>query len=168
MTTFPRDFDIFSPSEPRIIPWCTSFWKGSGVLTRPRLCSTCVHRRCISKHPTPRPVTRRIRHLRTHEQALVCLSNREIIDASRGRTFHCKMANNRFFHLSFRPNLFSHLPAFNYNGNCTSRFGFRHKSLRGAIHTLITPFFLTSRRPRLRTASPHSTPSLSTNTTASD
>jgi len=32
-----------------------------------------------------------------HEQALVCLSNREIVYASRGRTFHCKMANNRFF-----------------------------------------------------------------------
>ena len=32
-----------------------------------------------------------------NEQALVCLSNREIVDASRGRTFHCKMANNRFF-----------------------------------------------------------------------
>ena len=41
-------------------------------------------------------------HMNTHthmyEQALVCLSNREIVDASRGRTFHCKMANNRFFH----------------------------------------------------------------------
>jgi len=32
-----------------------------------------------------------------NEQALVCLSNREIVDASRGRTFHCKTANNRFF-----------------------------------------------------------------------
>jgi len=32
-----------------------------------------------------------------HEQALVCLSNREIVDASRGCTFHCKLANNRFF-----------------------------------------------------------------------
>jgi len=30
-----------------------------------------------------------------YEQALVCLSNREIVDASRGCTFHCKMANNR-------------------------------------------------------------------------
>jgi len=30
-----------------------------------------------------------------HEQVLVCLSNREIVDASRGRTFYCKMANNR-------------------------------------------------------------------------
>ena len=29
------------------------------------------------------------------EQALVCLSNREIADASRRCTFHCKMANNR-------------------------------------------------------------------------
>jgi len=29
-----------------------------------------------------------------YEQAIVCLSNREIGDASRG-TFHCKMANNR-------------------------------------------------------------------------
>ena len=30
----------------------------------------------------------------THEQALVCLSNREIVDASRWCTFHCKMAKN--------------------------------------------------------------------------
>ena len=34
-----------------------------------------------------------------YEQALVCLSNREIVDASRGRIFHCKMANNRVFFL---------------------------------------------------------------------
>jgi len=41
---------------------------------------------------------RRIRCERiSHEQALVCLSNREIVDASRGCTFYCKMANNRFF-----------------------------------------------------------------------
>jgi len=33
----------------------------------------------------------------SYEQALVCLCNREIVDASRGCTFHCKMANNRFF-----------------------------------------------------------------------
>ena len=32
-----------------------------------------------------------------NEQALVRLSNREIVDASRGHTFHCKMTNNRFF-----------------------------------------------------------------------
>jgi len=32
-----------------------------------------------------------------NEQALVCLSNEEIVDASRGRTFHCEMANNRCF-----------------------------------------------------------------------
>jgi len=29
-----------------------------------------------------------------NEQFLVCLFYREIVDASRGRTFHCKMANN--------------------------------------------------------------------------
>ena len=29
-----------------------------------------------------------------YEQALVCLSNRDIVDASRGRTVLCKMANN--------------------------------------------------------------------------
>jgi len=29
-----------------------------------------------------------------YEQALVCLSNREVVDASRGCTFHCKMACN--------------------------------------------------------------------------
>jgi len=34
-------------------------------------------------------------HPGRYPQALVCLSNREIVDASRGRTFHCKMANNR-------------------------------------------------------------------------
>jgi len=32
-----------------------------------------------------------------YEQALVCLCNRDIVDASRGRTFHCNMANDRFF-----------------------------------------------------------------------
>ena len=32
-----------------------------------------------------------------YEQALVCLSNREIVDASRGCTFHCKVANIRCF-----------------------------------------------------------------------
>ena len=29
------------------------------------------------------------------QQALVGLSNRKIVDASRGRTCHCKMSNNR-------------------------------------------------------------------------
>jgi len=29
-----------------------------------------------------------------YEQAVVCLFNRKTVDASRGRTFHCKMANN--------------------------------------------------------------------------
>jgi len=37
------------------------------------------------------------RGLGVNEQALVCLSNRELVDASRGRTFHCETANNRFF-----------------------------------------------------------------------
>ena len=55
-----------------------------------------------------------------YEQALVCLSNREIFHASRGRTFHCKMANDRFFLVMCRPNLFSHLSAFNYNGRYTT------------------------------------------------
>jgi len=32
-----------------------------------------------------------------YEQALVCLSNRDIVDASWGQTFHCKMASNCFF-----------------------------------------------------------------------
>jgi len=32
-----------------------------------------------------------------HATALVCLSNREIVDASRGCTYHCKMADNLFF-----------------------------------------------------------------------
>ena len=30
-----------------------------------------------------------------YEQALVCLSNRYIVDASRARTFQCNMANHR-------------------------------------------------------------------------
>jgi len=34
-----------------------------------------------------------------NEQALVWLSSREFVDASRGCTCHCKMANNRFFSL---------------------------------------------------------------------
>jgi len=42
-------------------------------------------------------VTASQEYVNTYEQALVCLSNREIVDASRGCTFHCKMANNRFF-----------------------------------------------------------------------
>jgi len=36
-----------------------------------------------------------------NEQALVCLPNREIVDASRGRTFHCEMANNRLITVFF-------------------------------------------------------------------
>ena len=40
-------------------------------------------------------VTRAERVATVYEQALVCLSNKEIVDASRGRRFHCKMANNR-------------------------------------------------------------------------
>ena len=55
----------------------------------------------------------------TYAQALVCLSNREIVDASRWYTFRCKMANNRFFFYLLWPNLFSHLASFNYNGLCT-------------------------------------------------
>ena len=35
------------------------------------------------------------------DQALVCLSNREIVDASRGCTFHCNMANNRLITVFF-------------------------------------------------------------------
>jgi len=41
--------------------------------------------------------------LSQYEQALICLSNREIVDASRGCTFHCKNGelslNNRLFSL---------------------------------------------------------------------
>ena len=36
-----------------------------------------------------------------NKQALVCLSNREMVDASRGCTFHCKMANNRLITVGF-------------------------------------------------------------------
>ena len=36
-------------------------------------------------------------HVCEDEQALVCLSNREIVDASSGRIFHCKIAKNRVF-----------------------------------------------------------------------
>jgi len=38
---------------------------------------------------------------RTYEQALVCFSNRETVDASGGRPFHCKMANNRLITVVF-------------------------------------------------------------------
>jgi len=56
--------------------------------------------------------------LPAHGQALVFLSYREMVDASRGRTFCCKMANdnNRFFFELCWPNLFSHLAGFNHNG----------------------------------------------------
>ena len=36
-----------------------------------------------------------------HEQALVCHSNIEIVDASRWCTFNCKMANNCFISVFF-------------------------------------------------------------------
>jgi len=36
-----------------------------------------------------------------HKQALVCLSDREIVDWSRGQQFHCKMANNRSIPILF-------------------------------------------------------------------
>ena len=39
--------------------------------------------------------------LDVYEQALVCLSNREVAYASRGRTFHSEMANNRFITVVF-------------------------------------------------------------------
>ena len=37
----------------------------------------------------------------SNEQALVCLYKREIVVASRGRPFHCKMANSRFITVVF-------------------------------------------------------------------
>ena len=37
----------------------------------------------------------------SYEQALVCLSNREMIDASRGRRLHRRMANNRLTTIFF-------------------------------------------------------------------
>jgi len=42
-----------------------------------------------------------LRQAEVHKQALVCLSNREIMDASRGRTCHCLMANNRIMTVFF-------------------------------------------------------------------
>ena len=35
LTTLPRLLDIFWPSSPRISPWLTSRWNGSGVETKP-------------------------------------------------------------------------------------------------------------------------------------
>jgi len=35
------------------------------------------------------------------DQALVCICNRENVDASRGRIFHCKMAKNRLITVVF-------------------------------------------------------------------
>ena len=49
--------------------------------------SAAVHPRMNNDHT--------LTSLRSYEQALVCLSNREIVDASRGRPFHYKMANDR-------------------------------------------------------------------------
>jgi len=47
----------------------------------------------------------RIKRTRSHqvryEHALVCLSNRAIVDASRGRTFHYTIANNRLIPFCF-------------------------------------------------------------------
>ena len=37
----------------------------------------------------------------SHEQALVCLPNRDTVDASRGRTCHCEMATNRVITVVF-------------------------------------------------------------------
>jgi len=58
-----------------------------------------------------------------HEQALVCLSNREIVDASRGCIFHCKMAtyhsNQRFFLYFCGLIYLANLAVFKYNGLCT-------------------------------------------------
>jgi len=47
--------------------------------------------------PAPQPPFCMPYTIQHYEQALVCLSNREIVDASRGCTFHCNMANNRVF-----------------------------------------------------------------------
>ena len=63
----------------------------------------------------PRRVTVRINpdihpsiYLTVYEQALVCPSNGEILDVSRGRPCHCKMADNRGF-LKFCISPFSRL-----------------------------------------------------------
>ena len=45
LITLPRLFDIFSLFSPRIMPWLTSFWNGSGVLTTPRSKSTLCQKR---------------------------------------------------------------------------------------------------------------------------
>ena len=76
----------------------------------------CVHSHllcCSAAAPSGKPLT------------LVCLSNREILDVSRGRPFHCKRANNRCF--SDRVGLF-------------------------CIHT--SPFVVPQRRPRQATRAP--------------
>mmetsp|Transcript_29056 Transcript_29056/g.49658 ORF Transcript_29056/g.49658 Transcript_29056/m.49658 type:complete len:288 (-) Transcript_29056:531-1394(-) len=52
LTTLPRDLDIFSPSSPRIIPWCTSFLNGSAHSTRPRSYSTLCQKRAYSRWST--------------------------------------------------------------------------------------------------------------------
>ena len=45
LMTLPRLLDIFSLFSPRIMPWLTSFWNGSGVLTMPRSKSTLCQNR---------------------------------------------------------------------------------------------------------------------------
>ena len=67
------------------------------------------------------PVERLFERL-DYEQALVCISYREIFDASTGCTCHCKMANNRSIAVlggNRFGHLLSRLAAFNYNGLCT-------------------------------------------------
>ena len=80
---------------------------------------TYVPRICGRKHICAKQASR----CQLNEQALVCLFNIDIVDASRGCTFHCKMANKGlitvFFSNLFGLVPFSHFAAFKYNGLCT-------------------------------------------------
>ena len=49
LTTFPLDFDIFSPFSPRIIPCDVLFWYGSGVGTTPWSYKNLCQKREYSK-----------------------------------------------------------------------------------------------------------------------
>ena len=82
---------------------------GNDSLGFTRECVSCLRgggEGGVHSNPSPNPNPNRTQRgwriaSLEHEQALVCLSNREIVDASRRRPFHCKMANNGLIAVGF-------------------------------------------------------------------
>jgi len=77
----------------------------------------------ISRHPRQRVNPTDVYLSMYYEQALVRLSNREIVDATTRWPLHCTMANNRVFLYLCWPNFINHLAAVNYNGHWTTDLG---------------------------------------------